>query len=170
MHGGYRPATGINQSKQFSALCSAYRRKSKAMIAVISTIERKGRRNGRETRTLKKLHRWTSRSNPDDLSLRKLELQVLIPKRVRERSRKEKCVKEVEAFSKCCSSSGFLMVTKCRNENSEMKECLTKWFNNPEFVEECKQEYLAERSEYRRTGIGKGSRAPVGTNRIGSNM
>ncbi|XP_046747003.1 COX assembly mitochondrial protein homolog [Diprion similis] len=109
--------------------------------------------------------------NPDDLSLRKLELQVIIPKKVRDRSRKEKCAEEVEAFSKCCSSTGFLMVVKCREENNVMKECLTKWFHNPEFFEECKQEYLAERSEYRRTGIAKNPRTqPLGTNRIGSSM
>lgn len=36
-----------------------------------------------------------------------------------------------------------------------MKECLTYWYRNPEFVNKCTEEYLDERSEYRRTGIKK---------------
>ncbi|CAI9594463.1 unnamed protein product [Staurois parvus] len=45
------------------------------------------------------------------------------------------------------------MVVKCRDENAALKECLTKHFKDPVFYEECKQEYLKEREEYRRTGI-----------------
>ncbi|CAJ0923761.1 unnamed protein product [Ranitomeya imitator] len=56
-------------------------------------------------------------------------------------------------FSKCCQENGFLMVVKCRDENAALKECLTKYYNDPTFYEECKQEYLKEREEYRKTGI-----------------
>ncbi|XP_012259457.2 COX assembly mitochondrial protein homolog isoform X2 [Athalia rosae] len=93
--------------------------------------------------------------DPDDLSLRKVEENVLIPKLIREVSRQEKCTEEVQAFTQCCCDSGLLMVVKCRNENNLLKECLAKWFTNTEFAAACKQRYLAERSEYRRTGITK---------------
>ncbi|XP_012259456.2 COX assembly mitochondrial protein homolog isoform X3 [Athalia rosae] len=114
--------------------------------------------------------------DPDDLSLRKVEENVLIPKLIREVSRQEKCTEEVQGtmlalhrvyndgpvlcnlqhtFTQCCCDSGLLMVVKCRNENNLLKECLAKWFTNTEFAAACKQRYLAERSEYRRTGITK---------------
>lgn len=50
------------------------------------------------------------------------------------------------------------MVVKCRNESAKLKDCLSEWFHNPELIAECTKEYLAERSEYRRTGIGKKAR------------
>ncbi|XP_024650866.2 LOW QUALITY PROTEIN: COX assembly mitochondrial protein homolog [Macaca nemestrina] len=56
-------------------------------------------------------------------------------------------------FTKCCKNSGVLMVVKCRKENSAMKECLTAYYNDPAFHEECKMEYLKEREEFRKTGI-----------------
>ncbi|KAM5157105.1 COX assembly mitochondrial protein homolog [Mantella aurantiaca] len=84
--------------------------------------------------------------------LRHVEKDVLIPKLMREKSR-VLCAEQVEAFTKCCQESGFFMVVKCRDENAALKECLTKYFKDPVFYEECKQEYLKEREEYRRTGI-----------------
>uniref|UniRef100_A0A2K5SGF9 COX assembly mitochondrial protein n=2 Tax=Cebinae TaxID=38070 RepID=A0A2K5SGF9_CEBIM len=56
-------------------------------------------------------------------------------------------------FTKCCKDSGVLMVIKCRKENSALKECLTAYYTDPAFYEECKMEYLKEREEFRRTGI-----------------
>ncbi|XP_030619988.1 COX assembly mitochondrial protein homolog isoform X1 [Delphinapterus leucas] len=56
-------------------------------------------------------------------------------------------------FTKCCKDSGILMVVKCRKENSALKECLTAYYNDPAFYEECKMEYLKEREEFRKTGI-----------------
>eukprot|EP00074_Homo_sapiens_P112574 XP_024309135.1 COX assembly mitochondrial protein homolog isoform X3 [Homo sapiens] len=56
-------------------------------------------------------------------------------------------------FTKCCKNSGVLMVVKCRKENSALKECLTAYYNDPAFYEECKMEYLKEREEFRKTGI-----------------
>lgn len=85
---------------------------------------------------------------------------------MRDKAREIKCTSEVEAFSKCCAESGLLMVVKCRKENSDLKACLTKWYNDEDFKQECTEEYLAERSEYRRTGIGKKQRE----SRIANNM
>uniref|UniRef100_A0A8C2RZ96 COX assembly mitochondrial protein n=1 Tax=Capra hircus TaxID=9925 RepID=A0A8C2RZ96_CAPHI len=56
-------------------------------------------------------------------------------------------------FTKCCKDSGVLMVVKCRKENSALKDCLTSYYKDPAFYEECKMEYLKEREEFRRTGI-----------------
>lgn len=97
---------------------------------------------------------------------------------MREKARDEKCVQEVKGncnalrkyfyahlnmlcniqifiseFSECCKDNSYLMVVKCRKQNSVLLECLTKWYQDEKFKGECTQEYLQERSEYRRTGI-----------------
>ncbi|XP_060681369.1 COX assembly mitochondrial protein homolog [Hemiscyllium ocellatum] len=84
--------------------------------------------------------------------LRHVEKDVLIPKMVREKAR-ELCSDKVEAFTKCCKEKGFLMVIKCREENAALKECLTYHYKDSALYEECKQEYLKEREEFRQTGI-----------------
>ncbi|KAM4687764.1 COX assembly mitochondrial protein homolog [Discoglossus pictus] len=88
----------------------------------------------------------------EEPDLRHVEKDVLIPKMIREKAR-VLCADKVEAFSKCCRESGFLMVVKCRDENAALKECLTEHYKDPSLYEECKQEYLKEREEFRRTGI-----------------
>lgn len=62
------------------------------------------------------------------------------------------------AFSKCGKENGLSIVFKCRKETELLQNCLVKWWNNEEFQEECKKQYLHERSEFRRTGIGKNQR------------
>ncbi|XP_069504883.1 COX assembly mitochondrial protein homolog isoform X1 [Ambystoma mexicanum] len=57
------------------------------------------------------------------------------------------------AFTKCCSETGFLMVVKCREENTALKDCLTAYYKDPAFYEECKTQYLKEKEEFQRTGI-----------------
>ncbi|XP_039237954.1 COX assembly mitochondrial protein homolog isoform X3 [Pipra filicauda] len=59
------------------------------------------------------------------------------------------------AFTKCCQETGFLMVVKCRQENTALKDCLVGHYSDPSFYEECKAEYLKQREEYRATGIKK---------------
>ncbi|XP_053287535.1 COX assembly mitochondrial protein homolog [Pleuronectes platessa] len=90
--------------------------------------------------------------NAEEMHLRHVETDVLIPKMMREKA-KELCVEKVEAFGKCCRESGFFMVFKCREENSALKECLTQYYRDPVFYEECKQEYIREKLEFIRTGI-----------------
>ncbi|KAL1494435.1 hypothetical protein ABEB36_010034 [Hypothenemus hampei] len=107
--------------------------------------------------------------DPDDKSLRRVEIDVMIPKKMRDLARSEKCFKEVEAFTECCKSNHILMSIKCRNENSMLKQCLTKWYNDEEFQERCRNLYLEERSEFRRTGIPAKDREKRST-RVGSNM
>lgn len=91
--------------------------------------------------------------DPEDRSLRRVEVDVLIPKLMRDRAREEKCAELVEAFSQCSRDSGLAMVYKCRPQNNAMKDCLTHWYQDAEFKKECTAVYLADRSEYRATGI-----------------
>ncbi|XP_076869330.1 COX assembly mitochondrial protein homolog [Brachyhypopomus gauderio] len=91
-------------------------------------------------------------SKADEPHLRHVELDVMIPKMMREKA-KVLCAPQVEAFTHCCKESGFFMVFKCREENRELKDCLTKHYNDPAFFEECKQEYIKEKEEYQKTGI-----------------
>ncbi|XP_061572371.1 COX assembly mitochondrial protein homolog isoform X1 [Cololabis saira] len=91
-------------------------------------------------------------TNMEEIQLRHVETDVLIPKMMRERA-KERCVERVEAFNHCCKESGFLMAFKCREQNSALKECLTIHYRDPAFFEECKQQYIREKLEFERTGI-----------------
>lgn len=77
----------------------------------------------------------------------------MIPKKMREIAKIEKCADYVEKFTECCKHNNVLMVIKCRKENAALKECLTRWYQDEDFKNRCKNEYLEERSEYRRTGI-----------------
>ncbi|XP_006134369.1 COX assembly mitochondrial protein homolog isoform X2 [Pelodiscus sinensis] len=88
----------------------------------------------------------------EEPKLRHVEKDVLIPKMMREKAR-ELCSDQVQEFTKCCQDTGFLMVVKCRQENAALKECLTAYYNDPAFYEECKTEYLKQREEFRATGI-----------------
>ncbi|XP_037960004.1 COX assembly mitochondrial protein homolog [Teleopsis dalmanni] len=93
--------------------------------------------------------------DPDDRNLRKVEIEVLIPKIMRDRARDLYCSKEVKEFENCCKDNSLAMVFTCRKQNSELKACLTNWYQNEAFKAECREIYLQERSEYRRTGIPK---------------
>ncbi|KAL4624788.1 hypothetical protein GN956_G18081 [Arapaima gigas] len=84
--------------------------------------------------------------------LRHVELDVLIPKMMREKA-KELCEEKVQAFTKCCKETGFMMVVKCQEQNAALKACLTMHYTDPAFFEECKREYIKEKQEYERTGI-----------------
>ncbi|KAG6443313.1 COX assembly mitochondrial protein homolog [Manduca sexta] len=93
--------------------------------------------------------------DPDDRSLRKVEVEVVIPKLIREKAKTEKCTQEVAEFEKCCKDASLLMVVKCRPQNSALKDCLSSWYQNQEFKDLCTEQYLKERSEFRRTGVRK---------------
>ncbi|XP_076755930.1 COX assembly mitochondrial protein homolog [Xylocopa sonorina] len=97
--------------------------------------------------------------DPNDKSLRKVEKDVLIPQIMRDRSKEEKCVAEVAEFTECCkNNANILMPFKCKQENKMLIQCLERWYNDTDFREECTQQYLDARSEYRRTGISQKSK------------
>ncbi|GAV02246.1 hypothetical protein RvY_12837 [Ramazzottius varieornatus] len=93
--------------------------------------------------------------DPDDKALRKVEKDVMVPKLIRERTREDKCQAEYRAFEACGKAAGLAVITRCRQENNRMKQCMEKWYTDPSFVNECTEQYLKERSEFRRTGIMK---------------
>ncbi|XP_035773913.1 COX assembly mitochondrial protein homolog [Anopheles albimanus] len=93
--------------------------------------------------------------DPDDRRLRKVELEVLIPKIMRERAKTEKCVAEVKAFEDCCKDSGLFMVAKCQTPNDALKACSMRWYQDEQFKRECTEIYLEERKLFRETGLPK---------------
>jgi len=93
--------------------------------------------------------------DPNDTTLRKVEKDILIAKMVRERAKEEKCIPEVAAFNECCKAASYSMVFKCRKQNSELRDCLERWYKNDQLWEECRVEYLKERESFRRTGEPK---------------
>ncbi|XP_058124452.1 COX assembly mitochondrial protein homolog [Anopheles ziemanni] len=93
--------------------------------------------------------------DPDDRRLRKVEVEVLIPKIMRERAKTEKCVPQVQAFETCCKDAGLFMIAKCQPQNDALKACSLEWYKDEQFKKECTEIYLAERSEFRRTGLPK---------------
>lgn len=74
---------------------------------------------------------------------------------MRDRAKTEKCIAEVKAFEECCKDSSIFMVYKCREQNNILKNCIGNWYKNEQFINECTEIYLNERSEYRRTGLQK---------------
>ncbi|XP_011688195.1 PREDICTED: COX assembly mitochondrial protein homolog [Wasmannia auropunctata] len=96
--------------------------------------------------------------DPDDRSLRRVEKDVMVPKLMRDRVKAEKCVDEVKEFHDCCLNTGILHVVKCRRENDKMQDCMKKWYYNDDFIKECTEQYLDERSEFRKTGVPKKQR------------
>ncbi|XP_053120788.1 COX assembly mitochondrial protein homolog isoform X3 [Hemicordylus capensis] len=99
----------------------------------------------------------TTAAATEEADLRHVEKDVLIPKMMREKAR-ELCSDKVQAFTKCCQDAGILMVVKCQEENTALKKCLTAYYTDPAFFEECKTEYLKQREEYRATGIRPGQK------------
>uniref|UniRef100_A0A3B3ICZ0 COX assembly mitochondrial protein n=1 Tax=Oryzias latipes TaxID=8090 RepID=A0A3B3ICZ0_ORYLA len=95
---------------------------------------------------------WWLALSSEEVHLRHVETDVLIPKMMREKA-KELCADKVDAFTHCCKESGILMAFKCRKENSALKDCLIHHYQNPGFFEECKQQYIQEKLEYEKTGI-----------------
>ncbi|XP_063702440.1 COX assembly mitochondrial protein homolog [Culicoides brevitarsis] len=93
--------------------------------------------------------------DPDDRSLRKVELEVCIPKIIRERTKLYKCPEEVKEFENCCKEKGLMMWYSCQKQNENLKKCQIKWYADEELKKECTEIYLAERAEFRRTGITK---------------
>ncbi|GIX73615.1 COX assembly mitochondrial protein [Caerostris darwini] len=93
--------------------------------------------------------------DPDDKTLRKAEIEILIPKKLLEKAKKEKCAEEVKAFSDCCSANGIMMTFRCKPQCNTLTKCLEKWCYDEELKNQAKEEYLKERSEYRRTGVRK---------------
>ncbi|KAM7427715.1 Mitochondrial aspartate/glutamate carrier protein [Porites harrisoni] len=90
--------------------------------------------------------------------LRYVEKEVLIPKIVRERA-KAKCDDLVKAFTQCAKSRTVSVVWACRKENQAMKDCMTHYYQDKDFVEECKEEYLKRREDFQKQYAQSGQAA-----------
>ncbi|KAK7603860.1 hypothetical protein V9T40_003859 [Parthenolecanium corni] len=100
--------------------------------------------------------------NPDDLSLRKMELNILIPQYRREIVKNEKCPKEIDEYQNCVLEHGLFKASiSCRSEKVALHNCLEFWNDDEELFLRAKKRYLEERSEYRRTGVSKDNREIV---------
>lgn len=93
--------------------------------------------------------------DPNDTTLRKVEKEILIPQKMRDRARDEKCNEFVANFGECCKKQGLMLPFLCRKENNALKACLKKWYEDPVFRQECTEQYLAERKKFRETGVRK---------------
>ena len=85
---------------------------------------------------------------PDDENLRKLERDVLIPKKMRKIAWTH-CTEELKDFEKCCKGRSVSMVFVCRAQNRAMLDCMKRNFHKEGLRERCTQEYLEERKQYR---------------------
>ncbi|XP_075545109.1 COX assembly mitochondrial protein homolog isoform X1 [Dermacentor variabilis] len=94
-----------------------------------------------------------SPSDPSDRRLRKVEVEVLIPQKMRNKARDEKCADLVLKFGECSKREGLMLPFMCRKENDALKACLKKWYEDPDFQQICREEYLSERSNFRETGV-----------------
>ncbi|KAL8581097.1 hypothetical protein ACOMHN_012747 [Nucella lapillus] len=93
--------------------------------------------------------------DPGDKSLRNVEKVVMIPLKMKEKAKHDKCNQQVKEFGQCAKEQGVFLPFMCRQAARNLEQCLTSWYENPEFVAQCTQEYLDERTEYRQTGIKK---------------
>jgi len=91
--------------------------------------------------------------DPDDQTLRKAEKEILIPQKMKAKAKVERCADEIRGFGECAKEQRFLMPFKCREQGRRMQKCLEAAYQDPDFIAMCTQEYLRERSEYRRTGV-----------------
>eukprot|EP00088_Acartia_fossae_P064915 TRINITY_DN79962_c0_g1_i1.p1 TRINITY_DN79962_c0_g1~~TRINITY_DN79962_c0_g1_i1.p1 ORF type:complete len:204 (+),score=28.13 TRINITY_DN79962_c0_g1_i1:28-612(+) len=91
--------------------------------------------------------------DPKYRDLSKMEEDPLLPQRMRDISRTQLCAREYEDFCNCSKDNGFWMIFRCRDIKDKMVNCQMDWFDDPEFQESVKEEYLNERSHYRETGI-----------------
>ncbi|MCP9257396.1 Ribosomal protein L24e [Dirofilaria immitis] len=88
---------------------------------------------------------FISNGDPNDRTLRRLEADVLIPERMNERVQKVECRVLLESLTRCLKNKGsFIGLKKCQEELGR--------FNDPWFRQKITDEYIKERSEYRRTG------------------
>ena len=87
--------------------------------------------------------------DPDDRTLRRVELEIKIPQIMRDRAKTEKCAQEFKGslvlilsqiklskydymcsttdFGDCCIEAQYLMTFKCRPQNKKLMECMERW-------------------------------------------
>lgn len=59
------------------------------------------------------------------------------------------CGTEMKEFEKCCKGRTVSMVFLCRKQNTAMRDCLVRHYNEEGVREKCTREYLEQRKTYR---------------------
>lgn len=90
--------------------------------------------------------------DPNDKTLRIVEREQIIPKRMRKLV-KELCADKEKEFYECCKRNQWTFWRYCKKERKEAADCEISYFQDPEFVQKCTEDYIVDRSEYRRTGL-----------------
>ncbi|KAF7638716.1 COX assembly mitochondrial protein [Meloidogyne graminicola] len=91
--------------------------------------------------------------------LRKYEENVIIPDIIAKRIEKQECRETFMKFVECMRVDGALTGThNCRPFYKEFQNCKVKKFRDPELRKEITEEFIKERSEFRKTGLDKNYR------------
>lgn len=120
--------------------------------------------------------------DPEDRTLRKSEKNLLIPQIRRKIVREEYCPNEIKsdiiilknfaqildscsqllffiAYEECVIQTGLLRAPLgCKELKIKMAHCLEFWNENDDVQRRAREEYLQERSEFRRTGVCRDDR------------
>ncbi|XP_012946592.1 COX assembly mitochondrial protein homolog [Aplysia californica] len=91
--------------------------------------------------------------DPDDRSLRKAEREIMIPQKMKATAKSGRCSGVVREFGECAKEKGLMMPFLCRDKARDLEKCLTEAYTDPAFIKACTDQYLEERSEFRRTGV-----------------
>ncbi|KAI1730602.1 COX assembly mitochondrial protein like protein [Ditylenchus destructor] len=95
--------------------------------------------------------------DPEDRTLRKVEANVLIPDLMNKHQEALECKETFEEFKQCMIRENrrneFLAFQRCKPTQSVYHKCKLQTFQDPEFRQKVTDEYLKDRSEYRRTGL-----------------
>ncbi|KAI0983877.1 hypothetical protein GJ496_007691 [Pomphorhynchus laevis] len=92
--------------------------------------------------------------DPNDRHIRKVEDAVFVAWIVRERSHRELCADSVKAFGECGAKQGIKAMFMCQPELREMNKCIKEAYKNKQFINECREIYIRDRSRYRSSGEG----------------
>ncbi|CAD6187868.1 unnamed protein product [Caenorhabditis auriculariae] len=92
--------------------------------------------------------------DPEDRTLRKIEADVIIPNRMNTQIERVECNSSYLDLVKCFRNDGAVAgLNTCKPALEIYNRCKFEKFHDPEFRSRMTDEYLAERSEARRTGM-----------------
>uniref|UniRef100_A0A1I8ATE5 COX assembly mitochondrial protein n=1 Tax=Steinernema glaseri TaxID=37863 RepID=A0A1I8ATE5_9BILA len=95
-----------------------------------------------------------SMGDPEDRSLRRIEADVIIPNRMNKQIEQVDCKDTRMSLIECLREHGAVKGFKqCKAQLAVFNECKAERFHDIAFRQKMTDDYLAERSEARRTGM-----------------
>ncbi|CAJ0946254.1 unnamed protein product, partial [Mesorhabditis belari] len=92
--------------------------------------------------------------DPNDRSLRKIEADVIIPRRMNEQVERVECHPLYLQLVNCLRQKGSAVGLRgCQDALEEFNVCKLEKFQDPAYRAQVTNDYLSERSEVRRTGM-----------------